>query len=239
VASQRAIERAARRHAMKPADVDALADKLFRAKRRVYRRTLLEFARSLGLAITRPRLSEDVERSLRADATKRARQIARTHNRDLARAMDELSEGRADADLDAAIKTWRISRQRKRARGTAANELYPAHADALISAATELGLADDALWDFGGHPSDQTPVCEICNTLAALSPWTTAEVIEIGNPHPECRQDWHLRSPAAPDVPDDPVLGQQLAGIIGREPYVMRAGSRGEAVEQLVALRNG
>jgi hypothetical protein len=241
MASKRAIARAARRAAMDEAAVADMAEALFVAKRRVYRRSLLELARSLGVEVSRPELSAEVERDLRADALRRAKQIARTHNRDLVAALPELTEGERDADLDAKIRTWRIARQRKRGRATAANEVYPAHTDALVAGARDLGIGPDAVWDFGGHPElgDSPPVCEICQTLAALGPWTTAQVAAIGNPHPACRQDWRLRASIDErDVVQEPLLGQRLGGVLGTEPLVMRAGSREAAVDQIVALKN-
>lgn len=241
MATEKGIRDVGRRFAMKPADVTALADRLFAAKRRVYRRSLLELARSLGYTIKRPTLSEAIERELRAEADRSARQIAETHNRDLARALPELAEGATNADLAAKVKTWQIARQRKRANPTAVTEVYPAHTDALVSAVRDLGFADDTLWDFGGHPElgDADPECAVCETLERLSPWTTEQVRAIGNPHPNCRQDWHVRSGI--DVrllPTDPQLGQQPGGVLGEQPLVIRTGDHASAVDFLIALRN-
>lgn len=223
---------------MKEADIAQLADKLFRAKRRVYRRSLHEIAKRLGYDITRPQLSQEVVNGLQKEARDHAERIAENYNTDLA----AQAEGMVDAkneDVRSQLRTWAISRQRKRAKPTAITEAYSAHADATMSAFLDLGMPEDVTFDFGGHPElgDAEPVCDICKALIRGNPWTLADVIRIGNPHVACRQQWHLNQLEQRDLPPlAPALGQTLAGIVGNDTLMAREGGRVQAVEFIAGL---
>lgn len=239
MASKRAIEQAAKRFAFTPARRRELADKLYRTKRRVYRRTLLELARSLGYEIKRPDLSDAVDDALRREADNHAERIAESFNRDLAAAALRIGEALTVDKLSDQLQTWVNARQRKRAQMTAITEAYPAHADAILGLFRDLDLPDVS-FDFGGHPElgDAPPDCAICQALERGNPWPLEVVAEIGNPHPGCRQDWHVRDLDQRSLPPafDVELGQTLGGVIGKDPFVMRHGSRAEAVERIEAL---
>lgn len=238
MASRRAVERSVRALSMKEADIAQLADKLFRAKRRVYRRSLHEIAKRLGYDITRPQLSQEVVNGLQSEARDHAERIATNYNADLTRQSEELSDAR-DEDVRAKLRTWAVARQRKRARPTAITEAYSAHADATMSAFLDLGLPEDVAFDFGGHPElgDAEPVCAICKALILGNPWTLADVVRIGNPHVACRQQWHLQQIEQRDLPPlAPALGQTLAGIVGNDTLMAREGGREQAVSFIVDL---
>jgi hypothetical protein len=224
---------------MKEADIEELAAKLYNAKRRVYRRSLLELARRLGYEIERPELSEVVDGALVREARDHAERIARTYNRDLGRAGTQRKQ-LPNSEVEPELRKWANARQRKRARPTAITEAYTAHADATLSAFIDLGQPD-VTFDFGGHPElgDAPPACDICAALIARNPWSLAEVVQIGNPHPGCRQDWHPNEydQRALPPPFDVELGQTLGGIIGTDPLISRAGGRAEAVEFVASLR--
>jgi len=217
---------------MKERDIRALADKLYRAKRRVFRATLLEVARSFGSPVGRPSLSPEVEAALRSEASEHAAQIAATFNADL--------EAKA-ADLpNDELEAWVRARQRRRARPTATTEAYSAHADAILSATRDLGLV--AEFDFGGHPElgDADPMCEICQALMATNPHTFDEVVAIGTPHPACAQDWHFaRVDVRPDAAAFDNLGTTPGGIVGNKTLIERAGGRQQAVDQVVGRPQG
>lgn len=218
--------------------IGELADKLFRAKRRVYRRSLLELALSLGLNITRPQLSDEITDELHKEADRNARRIAGTYNRDLADAARRYT-GPA-SQLEDSLRTWAKSRQRKRAKPTAITETYSAHADAMLSAARDLGI-ESPHFDFGGQPSDDPPECEICQVLMATNPHPLDFVIEIGNPHVACRQDWHLSGYDQREFPSEPRLGRTPGGLTGSDTWLQRHGNDRQAavraIETAVAER--
>lgn len=235
MASKRAIERAARRAAMRAPDVAALADKLYASKARTYRKTLRELHRHHYGSEIRVKLSDEIDAALRAEAETSASQIADTYHRDLARFAASLTD-RADATLDAEIARWRNARQRKRAPLVAVSEVYPAHADATLSFFRDVGM-EDVEFDFGGHPElgDADPACPICQVLAATNPHPLEAVVAIGTPHPNCRQSWRPRGIDARDLPLDPVLGESLGGVVGQPSLVTRAGGRDQAVRFIEA----
>lgn len=235
MASRRAIERAAKRAVMKPAEIDALADKLFEAKKRTYRKTLRELhQRNYGSEI-RVTLSAEIESTLRSEADANAGRIARTYHEELARFSSTLTPLPAER-LDEAITQWRSVRDRKRAPLIAVSEVYPAHADATLSFFRDVGM-EDLTFEFGGHPElgDADPACEICQTLAATNPHPLEDVVAIGTPHPNCRQSWRPQGVDGRELPVDPVLGQTPGGIAGRRSLVTRAGGRAQAVEFIEA----
>lgn len=240
MASRRALERAVRRLRMDSGDVDRLAEKLLTTKRRVYRRTLDELARKLGYSTTGlPKLSEEVLSGLGAESEDHARRIVETFNRDLEQEGTRLGDI-PSAEIEARLRTWAVARQRKRATPTAITEAYSAHADATMSAYLDLGLPESVLLDFGGHPElgDKAPVCDICIALIRGNPWTLAEVVQIGNPHVACRQQWHLHDVDQRELPPQlPDLGQTLAGVVGRDNLLSRHGNKREqAVEFIDSL---
>lgn len=224
---------------MGEADVDRLAEKLFVTKRRVYRRTLRELARRLGYPDPGlPQLSDEVLDGLRAEARDHATRITDTFNRDLEAEAERRSDD-PDSTVAGALNTWAVARQRRRARPTAITEAYTAHADATMSAFLDLGIPDKITFDFGGHPElgDAPPACPICVELIQRNPWTLADVVRIGNPHPGCRQDWHIAQLNQLDLPPQmAALGQTLAGVTGQDPLIVRAGGRDEAVSFVADL---
>lgn len=231
MASRRASERVARRLALDP---EKLADKLYAAKRRVYRRTLLELSRSLGYDVKRPTLAGVVDQSLRDEAVEQARSMVETFTADLQAAIDEHSD-KSDADFVPAVETAMRSRQRKLARPAATTVAYGPYADAMVAGFRDLG--SDARFDFGGHPDDADPACSICQVLSTLGPWSLAEVIAIGNPHPGCAQKWHPTAFDRRAMPTEPILGQTSGGIVGKPTLIERAGSRSRAVAFVESLR--
>lgn len=225
---------------MSESDIAALADKLFVTKRRVYRRTLREQAKRLGYADPGfPQLSQEVVNGLQAEARDHAERIAESYNDDLSAHAGEEADAKSD-EVRSRLRTWAISRQRKRAKPTAITEAYSAHADATLSTFLDLGLPEDVTFDFGGHPElgDAEPVCDICTALIVRNPWTLADVVRIGNPHIACRQQWHIRNLEQRDLPPElPDLGQTLAGVVGNETLLSRHGNhRDEAVEFIAQL---
>lgn len=239
MASKRAIQRAARRLAMRSAAIDELTETLFASKRRVYRRTLLEHATFLGYEITRPQLSDAVERALRDEAADHARSIARTYNRELAAAAQRMGSALPESELDAQLGRWARSRQRRRAPLIAVTEAYGPHADATLAFFRETGLGDEVLLEFGGHPElgDAPPACIICQAIVATNPHTPAEAAQIGTPHPNCRQHWHLARYDQAVLPATIDVGNAIAGIVGAESLLTRAGGREEARDFVLRLR--
>lgn len=224
---------------MDEGDVNRIADKLLVTKRRVYRRTLRELARRLGYRDQGlPKLSDEVLSGLKAEADDHARRIVDTYNGDLEQQASQVAD-LPNEKVEPTLTTWRNARQRKRARPIAITEAYTAHADATMSGFLDLGLPEDTLFDFGGHPElgDAAPECPICVALIQRNPWSLADVVRIGNPHPGCRQMWHLNTLDQRDLPPElPDLGQTLAGVVGRESLITRAGDRDAAVQFVADL---
>jgi hypothetical protein len=234
MASKRAIAAAVRRLRMDGADAERLAEKLLLTKRRVYRRTLLELASRLGYATDLPLLSRKVLAGLQAEAEDHANRIVATFNADLERHAEEVAK-LPDSKVMGELSRWANARQRKRAKPIAITEAYSAHADAVVSLYRDLGLPDDTLFDFGGRTGDSPPECPICVELYRRGPWTLHQVVQIGTPHPQCRQSWHLHAQEQlpPQLPD---LGGGLGGIVGKETLITRAGDRDAAAKFVVDL---
>lgn len=231
MASQRARQRIVGRLELDPRE---LAETLYASKRRVYRRTLLELSRSLGYDLRRPQLGDAVDRSLREEADAQARSMAKSYLSDLRAAVDEHADLNDDS-MRAAVETAMRSRQRKFARPAATTAAYGPYADATVGAFRDLGV--NAMFDFGGHPDDADPACQLCQVLTALSPWSLAEVIAIGTPHDACAQQWRPTRFDRRDMPTEPVLGVTPGGVVGQKPLVRRAGSHDRAVAFVESLR--
>lgn len=186
MATPRQIKRAVDALAWDVEDVRRLSEKLFEAKRRVYRRTLLEQARFFGYDVPRPRLSDELVEGLRREARDHAAVIATTYNRELRRHAARVGPAIPRERLQPALRRWTNARSRKRARMVAITEAYSAHADATLTFFRDLGI--DVMLEFGGHPelSDAPPACPICIAIAAGNPYTLAEAAAIGTPHPQC-----------------------------------------------------
>jgi hypothetical protein len=213
-------------------DTQALAERLREAKIATYTETLHRQAQQLGSLATVD-LSPQVLGDLGIEATQHAQSIARTFNRDLARYAARISSGIDKQDLRSSLRAWSENRNMQRAPVIAATEVYGPHADATMAFFMELGLLDSE-FDFGGHPEDDPPVCEICAALVATNPHPLKEVIRIGTPHPRCAQNWHWLGDSS-QVPGHVEVGGQTAGIVGGKMLVQRAGSRAAAVEQIIS----
>lgn len=239
MADRNAIRRVVRSFALKRADVAALRDRLGRAKIVVYEQTLRDIAHLLNL--TQPiKLSPKVKLALSIDAGNHARSIAKTFNDDLVSYAFQWGPSLDEEDLRLTLSAWVDNRNRQRAPIIAVTETYGVYADALMAAFMEAGL-DHAEFDFGGHPElgDAAPECVICAVLEEKSPHKLRNVIRIGIPHPNCRQNWHARNvdELIRELDNRDVrLGENLAGIIGRASLITRAGGRHQAVE---AIRSG
>jgi hypothetical protein len=239
MASKRTLQRAVKRLAMGEPEIKDLAEKLLTTKRRVYRRTLASLAQRLGYSDTGlPNLSDEVLAALEAESRDHAERMAATFNADLVQQAAKLGP-LPNEKVGPTLTSWANSRQRKRAKPIAITEAYTAHADATMSAILDFGLPEGTLFDFGGHPElgDAHPVCSICKELVTHNPWTVAEVVQIGNPHPGCRQLWRLSRLEQRDLPAElPDLGQTIAGIVGKDSLITRAGDRDAATAFVAQL---
>lgn len=215
---------------MKKREVDALAARLRTAKVDAYRQTLHRLAQDMGSLAT-VELSPEVLADLGIEARQHAVTISRSFNRDLATYARRITPGLDKQDLRSSLRAWVENRNSSRAPVIAVTEVYGPHADATVAFFKELGL-DDATFDFGGHPEDDPPECEICAALVATNPHPLREVARIGTPHPNCRQNWHPRVEAS-QVPGHVELGQVLGGIVGTKMLVQRAGSRAAAADMI------
>lgn len=238
MATRSEIRAAVRFYSLKKRDIERLVELLRRAKIDAAERTLQALIDQLGLQM-QVRLRSRLLVPLGLEARYHARRIARQFNEDLAvyAARHRLLSKK---DLRRTLAAWADNRNRQRAPIIAVTEAYSAHADALLGGFLELGLEADAEFDFGGHPEDDPPDCAICKALVATSPHPLRRVVQIGVPHPNCRQLWHARDRdrLIAHLVDIGLteLGNRSGGIANRRTLIDRAGGRQQAAE---AIRSG
>lgn len=239
MARRRDVEAAVRSVSMSADEQAKLAERFYRTKLRVYRATLRDLAdRFTGAgAPERVELDPAILAALRAEADAHAASVAKTHNRAVrkqALAISSPGDGRDRKGLEAELGKFGRSRMRKRAEAIAVTESYGPHADAIVGFFRDAGVEPE--FSFGGHPSDDDPVCGICKAIIAANPHSLADVIRIGVPHPFCRQAWHPLVSAA-ELPHAVDLGNTLGGIVGAPMLITREGSAERAAESVVASR--
>lgn len=210
-------------------EVEKLAATLLRSKVRVYRKTLRELAAQYGVE-AQIKMTDDVKAALAEESLKAANQIARTRNSAAIRIARRLrATGLSDKRIEQDLRILINQRQNKRRELVAITEAYSAHADATLAFFRDAG--DLSQMNFGGHPElgDAPPECEVCRAIIDGNPWSVDQAIRIGTPHPQCRQSWHadLNQP----LPDTVTVGEKIAGVVGRESLVSRAGSHAAAAD--------
>ena len=212
-------------------EIEELADDFLDHKVFVYVETLHELFLEHGAQLEREDidLSDEILRALRAEAREHAESVVATYNKHLGDFIERNGHLPRETFL-LTYEAWADSRADARAELVAVTEAYTAAADATMAF---YGLnAETAGFDFGGH-GDDDPQCDVCQILELGNPHPYERVVEVGNPHPQCRQHWRPREAVLPDelqVPDEP------AGIVGREAWVKRFGTREEAVAALDEL---
>lgn len=216
-----------------PERIADYADALYDAAARIYRRTILELAHEHGQADRQQvYLSREVREALRAETLRTAKLMVDSHNRDLRDWIKRNSPGKPNALLVAEAISWERRRRATHAQYAAQTIAYTAHADATLSFWRDAGLEPE--FDFGGH-GDAPPKCAICRALVETNPHPMVRVIEVGIPHPQCRQRWHTASKA--ELGGRTPLGRSVGGILnGRSTLIERAGGREQAAEAIRAM---
>lgn len=216
-------------------DRGKMATVLARYHRDVYTRTLEEILAEHGRT-DKVTLGTQVRQRLRDAAEQQARLIVSSFNADLEEWMrrhDELP----DRELLPAVEEWMHQRAERQAPVVSITETYAAHADAVAHFYMEAGLAGQVLFEFGGH-GDADPACPICKAIAARNPHPLQRMLAIGTPHPRCRQNWRETNAGDLSLPNVPFAGLgDVAGIVGRESMIQRAGSVADAVRAVEALQ--
>lgn len=214
-------------------EVTDLAAQLLDHKVFTYHETLVELADAQGADLGDFELSDGILRALRAESETNARRIVETYNHDLAGFLarnDHLPRDLLLSTYDA----WADSRAQARAELIAISEAYPAAADATLAFAAA-NSDGEPLFDFGGHPGDDDPACEVCQALVETSPHPLSRVVEVGSPHLGCRQSWHQTGER--EAREQFVVPDAPAGIIGTDPLVNRHGNdHAAAAEAVLAL---
>lgn len=210
--------------------INSLSDAMYLHKVRVYEDTLSGLLGQYGYDDQDVQVTTEIAQALSDEADHRAEGIAATYNKQ----MEAFASGLADMDYAQAVetvRTWSIARDENRSAMHAIDAVYSAAADAtaLFAAA----VSDAPEFEFGGHVGDAPPECIVCQAIEATNPHPMDEVLRIGSPHPQCRQQWHpVLDPGA--LPDDIDLGlTAVAGIVGLDSLVQRAGGQQQAVEEL------
>lgn len=213
------------------ADTARISNALFARKVDVYDRTFRELAdrHDLDEPVV---LSSAIRRDLSDEARQSAEDIVGSYNRALRDQLDKLDVDAAPRLALLQLEEWARRRGEVSARVTAVTETYGPHLDAQV--AFYRNAAVEPLYDFGGH-GDAAPACDVCKALRAGSPWPMEAVRAIGNPHPQCRQSWHIEQPPVLPVGYRPGQGG-TAGIVGSRTLVQRAGSIAAAVRAVEAL---
>lgn len=208
------------------------ADRLLAAARRIYVQTLRDLSREHGVRRRRIELAPGVERALRADARRTARQMLLSHNRDLRKWINDNAH-LPDGLLVAQGTEFARRRWQTHTRYGAQTLAYTAHADATVAFYRDANV--EPSFDFGGH-GDAPPVCRICRALVETSPHTLATVTAVGIPHPQCRQRWHARGEI--EIDPDVRPGQARGGLLDARPSLIeRQGGRRQAEEWIRSLR--
>jgi hypothetical protein len=232
MADQHQLERLLRSYQWGTGEENELADDLYEFKVAAYIDTLLDLALLHGYDVDVDEngdidLPQHVLDALQREAEGVARKMVHTHNREVA-AFIERNKDRGLFDLQDMIEDWEEDRARTKAQVVSVTEVYRPHADATIAFYMLAGVEPD--FDFGGH-GDAEPVCALCKALVENSPHPMARVVEVGSPHPGCRQTWHARIDPD-DLPDDLDFGDlEIGGMVGGASLVDRVGSIEAAAE--------
>lgn len=200
---------------------EELADEFLDHKVFTYVETLGDLFREHGADISDDDivLSDDILRALKREAIAHAGYVVETYNADLERFLARNGDLPRE-QLLATYDAWSADRADARAETIAVTEAYSAHADATIAFYEAQGAGGE--YDFGAHPADDAPACEVCAVLEATNPHPVARVLAVGMPHINCRQNWRRRDV---DLPEELVVPTAPAGIVGSEPLVNRHGN--------------
>ncbi len=197
---------------------DELADEFLDHKVFTYVETLGDLFREHGADIVDEDivLTDEILLALKREAIEHAGYVVDTYNADLEKFLQRNGDLPRE-QLLATYDAWSADRADARAETIAVTEAYSAHADATIAFYEAQGEGGE--YDFGAHPEDDAPSCEVCAVLEATNPHPVARVLAVGAPHINCRQQWRRRDV---DLPDDLFLPTRPAGIVGSTPLVNR-----------------
>lgn len=203
-------------------EIDELADEFLDHKTFVWVETITDLLREHGADVSEDDVdvSDDILAALRAEAREHAGFVVESFNRDLERFLQRNADT-PRAQLLGDYEAWANDRASARAEMVAITEAYSAHADATLAFYQAQGVEPDYDFDHS-HAGEDAPSCEICEALEANNPHPHARVIEVGVPHPQCRQSW---KPREPDLPDDLRVPILTSGIVGSTPLIMRHGN--------------
>lgn len=219
-------------------EVDELAAEILDVKVFAYVETLSDLLLEHGVEHDRRTdidLSNSILNALVKESRLHARMIVDTFNRDL----DGFLERNADlpkARLLDTYRAWAEDRTQARAELIAVTETYTAAADAELAfwqanAPEEL---EDPEYDFGAHAPGETPAeCDVCEALERTSPHPLSRVLEIGNPHPNCRQSWRA---VGVELAEEVRLPTKPAGMVGADSLVIREGDHASAVAAIEGM---
>ena len=214
-------------------DAGRLAEAFYKAKAREYREALLEASRRFGEPRKRVVLSTEIREALRREARDHARKVVKTSNAAL---RAEASRRRDLPPYLLATHLRSFSRQRMKQRGPliSKNEVATARLDAQVAFFRENGI--EPTFRFMGPRAK----CRVCARLKKGGPWPLDVVIAIGLPHIGCTHSWRANTYAVKRLrsgglrPGKISAGRgQIAGIVGGEALVNRAGSTEEALKLL------
>ncbi len=199
-------------------EVDELADEFLDHKVWTYVETLGDLFREHGADISDDdiELSDEILLALKREAIEHAGFVVDTYNTDLEKFLDRNAETPRE-QLLGDYEAWANDRAEARAEILAITEAYGPHADATI--AFYIAQEGEHAFDFGDHPEDDAPSCEVCAALVATNPHPIERVLEVGSPHIGCRQHWRR---TGDELGDELRMPERTAGIVGSTPLVNR-----------------
>lgn len=185
-----------------PDEQAALADMLYKAKVEAYEQSVLAEARRMGFEVDPEQVNlgnQQTKSFLRKQANQHAGYIVQTHNKDLAKKLDELETGpkyplKNRFQLAQEVDQWATGRFAKRATLIARTESFSPLMLGAVDFYTQNGI--EAEFVFNSSSSG----CSICKRLMATSPHSVRKVKRIGIPHPNCVHSWTpiVRTPVHP-----------------------------------------
>ncbi len=185
MASSREIASLRRALAWGNEESDELVDEFLDHKIWTYVETLGDLFREHGADVSDDdiELSDEILVALKRESIEHAGFVVDTYNRDMNAFVDRV-QAEPKSRIEDWYEAWANDRAEARAEILAITEAYGAHADATIAfyAAQE----GEHAFDFGDHPEDDAPSCEVCAALVATNPHPLARVLEVGSPHIGC-----------------------------------------------------
>lgn len=183
-----------------PADIEGLAEELFREGRRTAEEALLQEAQAVGCGVLSVHLtSGELLSWVRERADWAAGKICDTYNSDLINAIYRIIQETPTANrwvIAYRLQSWEAQRQGWKTGQIATTEAFVISNEAKMRFYEMNKVTEPEAW-FG-----YSLQCEVCQGIAKKNPHTLAEAEAIGLPHINCLDQWHIRGGEMVDCAD-------------------------------------